>query len=61
MEDNYQLITKTVTGLEEVLAAEIRNLGAKNVKVMHRAVFCEGSKERMYRLNYNVRTDLKVL
>ena len=61
VEDNYQLITKTVAGLEDVLAAEIRNLGAKNVKVMHRAVICEGNKEMMYRLNYNVRTGLKVL
>ena len=61
MEDNYQLITKTVAGLEDVLAAEIRNLGAKNVKLMHRAVICEGNKEMMYRLNYNVRTGLKVL
>ena len=61
VEDNYQLITKTVAGLEEVLAAEIRNLGAKNVRVMHRAVLCEGNKEMMYRLNYNVRTGLKVL
>ena len=61
MEDNYQLITKTVAGLEEVLAAEIKNLGAKNVRVMHRAVICEGNKEMMYRLNYNVRTGLKVL
>ena len=61
MEDNYQLIAKTVAGLEEVLAAEIRNLGAKNVRVMHRAVICEGNKEMMYRLNYNVRTGLKVL
>ena len=61
MEDNYQLITKTVAGLEEVLADEIRNLGGKNVRVMHRAVICEGNKEMMYRLNYNVRTGLKVL
>ena len=61
MEENYQLITKTVAGLEEVLAAEIRGLGAKNVRVMHRAVICEGNKEMMYRLNYNVRTGLKVL
>ena len=61
MEDNYQLITKTVAGLEDVLAAEIKGLGAKNVRVMHRAVICEGNKEMMYRLNYNVRTGLKVL
>ena len=61
VEENYQLITKTVAGLEEVLATEIRNLGAKNVRIMHRAVLCEGNKEMMYRLNYNVRTGLKVL
>ena len=61
MEDNYQLITKTAAGLEEVLAAEIKALGAKNVRVLHRAVLCEGNKELMYRINYTVRTALKVL
>ncbi len=61
VEENYQLITKTVAGLEEVLAAEIRALGAKNVRIMHRAVICEGNKEMMYKLNYRVRTGLKVL
>ena len=61
MEDNYQLITKTAAGLEDVLAAEIKALGAKNVRPMHRAVICEGNKELMYRINYEVRTALKVL
>lgn len=61
MEDNYQLITKTVAGLEGVLASEIKGLGAKNVRVLHRAVLCEGNKEMMYRINYSVRTALKVL
>ena len=61
MEDNYQLITKTAAGLEEVLAREIKALGAKNVRPMHRAVICEGNKELMYRINYEVRTALKVL
>ncbi len=59
--DNYQLVTKTVSGLEEVLADEIRALGAKNVRLMHRAVLCEGNKEMMYRINYSARTALKVL
>ena len=61
MEDSYQLITKTAAGLEEVLAGEIKALGAKNVRIMHRAVLCEGNKELMYRINYGVRTALKVL
>lgn len=61
MEDSYQLVTKTATGLEEVLAAEIKALGAKNVRLLHRAVLCEGNKELMYRINYTVRTALKVL
>ena len=61
MEDNYQLITKTAAGLEDVLAKEIKALGAKNVRPMHRAVICEGNKELMYRINYEVRTALKVL
>ena len=45
MEDNYQLITKTAAGLEDVLVKEIKALGAKNVRPMHRAVICEGNKE----------------
>lgn len=61
MEDSYQLITKTAAGLEGVLAAEIKALGAKNVRLLHRAVLCEGNKELMYRINYTVRTALKVL
>ena len=61
MEDNYQLITKTAAGLEDVLVREIKALGAKNVRPMHRAVICEGNKELMYRINYEVRTALKVL
>ena len=61
MEDNYQLITKTAAGLEDVLVKEIKALGAKNVRPMHRAVICEGNKELMYRINYEVRTALKVL
>ena len=61
MEDSYQLITKTAAGLEEVLSGEIKALGAKNVRIMHRAVLCEGNKELMYRINYGVRTALKVL
>ena len=61
VEDNYQLITKTAAGLEDVLANEIKALGAKNVRPMHRAVICEGNKELMYRINYEVRTALKVL
>ena len=61
MEDNYQLITKTAAGLEDVLVGEIKALGAKNVRPMHRAVICEGNKEMMYRINYCARTALKVL
>ena len=38
MDDQYQLITKTAAGLEDVLAAEIKALGAKNVRCMHRAL-----------------------
>ncbi len=61
MEENYQLITKTAAGLEEVLSDEIKAMGAKNVRIMHRAVICEGNKEMMYRINYTARTALKVL
>lgn len=55
------LIVKTFGGLEEVLANELRELGAKNIQVLKRAIQCEGDKALMYKANYWCRTALRVL
>jgi len=57
----FRLVAKTVQGLEEVLADELRTIGAKNVVPQNRAVIFDGDKAMMYRANYHVRTAIGIL
>lgn len=59
--NKFNIIVKTVTGLEEVLAKEISQTGAENIVVLNRAVSCTGGREVIYRINYFSRTALRVL
>ena len=54
-------IAKTITGLEEILFNELKDLGATNLALLRRAVGFDGSKELMYRANYACRTALRIL
>ena len=54
-------IVKTIAGLEEVLAAEIVELGGENVEVLTRAVSFEGDKRMLYKANYCLRTAQRIL
>ncbi len=56
-----KLLIKTLHGLEDVLAEEIKELGGQNLRKMKRAVACEGDKRFLYRANYNLRTALRIL
>ena len=58
---NYTMVAKTQYGLEEILAKELRNLGAGHVKVGVRSVSFEGDQGFMYKANLNLRTAIKVL
>ncbi|MDD4108430.1 MAG: class I SAM-dependent RNA methyltransferase [Prolixibacteraceae bacterium] len=58
---NYNLTAKTLSGLEEVLAKEIENIGGTNIKKGHRAVFFTGDLDTIYKSNYYLRTALRVL
>ncbi len=57
----FRLVAKTFQGLEEVLADELKTIGAKNVEVQNRAVVFDGNRAMMYRANYHVRTALSIL
>lgn len=57
----YKLIAKTFSGLEDVLAKEVKRIGGKNVTRGKRAVFYEGDLEMIYKSNYQLRTALRVL
>lgn len=56
-----QLLAKTLHGLEGVLAEELRQIGATNVKERKRAVSFEGDLPLMYRANVELRTALRIL
>ena len=55
-----KLLVKTFTGLEQVLAAELRALGATDVQHVSRGVICEGPERLLYRANLELRTGLRV-
>ncbi|MGM0620333.1 MAG: THUMP domain-containing protein, partial [Bacteroidota bacterium] len=59
--EKYNLIAKTFSGLEPVLANEIKNIGGQNINPGRRAVFYEGNKELIYKSNYYLRTALRIL
>lgn len=61
MSSNFQMIAKTLFGLEEVLADELRLLGAGNVRLGNRCVYFEGDTGFLYKANLNVRTALRIL
>lgn len=58
---NFYMLAKTMFGLEEILAEELRILGAQNVKTINRAVSFKGDKGFMYKANLNLRTALRIL
>lgn len=56
-----ELVAKTFQGLEDVLAEELRQLGAEDVTTGTRMVSFKGDKALMYRANFCCRTALRIL
>ncbi len=61
MEKNFKMLAKTLYGLEELLAQELRSLGASEVEIGTRNVSFEGDKGFMYKANLCCRTAIKIL
>ncbi len=61
MQNNFEMVAKTLYGLEEILETELKNLGAINVKKGVRNVRFEGDKGFMYKANLSLRTAIKIL
>jgi len=57
----FEMVAKTFQGLEDILAGELRNLGALNVEPGKRMVSFEGDLEMMYKANFCCRTALRIL
>jgi len=59
--NQFTITIKTQFGLEPVLAAELKDLGAPDVEILNRAVQFTGDQELLYKCNLHLRTALRVL
>jgi putative N6-adenine-specific DNA methylase len=59
--ENKQYIAKTLHGLENILANELKTIGAENVEVQRRMVSFSGTTETLYRANFQTRTSTRIL
>jgi putative N6-adenine-specific DNA methylase len=58
---SFEMVAKTLQGLEGVLAAELRGFGAEDVQEGCRSVSFRGDKGMLYKANFHCRTALRVL
>ncbi|WP_031428740.1 class I SAM-dependent RNA methyltransferase [Flavimarina sp. Hel_I_48] len=61
MEANFNMLAKTLFGFEDLLAGELRQLGASNIETGVRSVSFSGDKGFMYKANLCCRTAIKIL
>ncbi len=61
MSNTFPLSATTLFGLEEILAEELRSLGAKNIRVQRRFVEFSGDQYIMYKANLWCRTAIRIL
>ena len=60
-EGHFEMIAKTLYGLEGVLAEELTAIGADDVKAGRRMVSFSGDKAMLYKANFSCRTALRIL
>jgi len=61
MQPRFTMVAKTLTGLESVLADELRALGAADVRPFNRLVLFKGDKRLLYAANFHCRTAVRIL
>ena len=61
MQKNFKMVATTLFGLEEVLASELKKLGAQDIQVGVRNVSFYGDKGFMYKANISLRTAIRIL
>lgn len=59
--ETFEMVAKTLYGLEEILAGELLALGANDLQIGRRMVSFTGDKELLYRANFCCRTALRIL
>ena len=58
---DFEMVAKTLYGLEEILARELTELGANDIQIGRRMVSFTGDKGVLYRANFHCRTALRIL
>ena len=58
---SFELVAKTMQGLEEVLAKEITELGGNDVQIGRRMVAFSGDQRLLYKANLYLRTAVRIL
>ena len=61
MNETFEMVAKTLYGLEETLAEELSALHANDLQIGRRMVSFTGDKELLYRANFCCRTALRIL
>ena len=61
MNQNFKMIAKTLYGFEEILAGELKKLGAQDVLIGTRSVSFVGDLGFMYKANLALRTAIRIL
>lgn len=59
--EKFEIIAKTLFGFEDILADELKELGATDIELLTRAVKYKGDKSLLYKSNLQLRTAIKVL
>ena len=61
MGETFEMVAKTLYGLEEILAGELLALGANDLQIGRRMVSFTGDKALLYKANFYCRTALRIL
>ena len=61
MDKNFEIIAKTLFGMESLLAKELTELGAQKVRIGNRMVSFYGDKGFIYKSNLSLRTAIRIL
>lgn len=59
--ENFEIVAKTLFGFEEILAEELKSIGATDITLLKRAVKYKGNLATLYKSNLYLRTAIKVL
>jgi len=57
----FDIVVKTLFGLEDILASEIEQIGGTEIEKLSRAVKFKGNEVLLYKCNLHLRTAIKVL